>query len=318
MPNGLDTYSDRHATQRMATLADQAELQALRLGTSIVEDGLSGHRIAEAMDDFDSGIEDIEQWNANDLRLENASGPALENVVRRRELLGAYYPFETREANLEYTPSASLVYEFCLAICTAPSITQGDYTELPRKFERLSCMLARTYLGPGGNAYHTGWPRDADAPVNFRDMMAPLHDRTGEWVWSPEDGLPVNPSPKIAKDEGIDLVAWKRNIDGRRGHLFLLGQCACGDNWLDKFDDANPNKLQKWFHPMTLIFPPRKMFFTPFHAVDAVLEQASREAGIVLDRIRLTLLANHCGALHEDDAFRSELRRLIDLVLVDR
>ena len=149
-------------------------------------------------------------------------------------------------------------------------------------------------------------------------MMAPLHEKTGEWVWRPEDGLPDNPSPKVAKDEGIDLIAWKSNIDGRRGHMFLLGQCACGDNWLGKFDDANPDKIRKWFHPMTLIFPPKKLFFTPFHAVDSVLEQASREAGIVLDRIRLTLLASQCVSLEEDEIFQAELKRLIDMVLGDR
>ena len=302
----------------MASVADRAELEALRFGTSVVDDGLSGPRIAEAMEDFDAEIQDMEQWNAYDLQLENASGPALENVLRRRELLGENYPFETRNAYLEYNPSANLVYEFCLAICNAPTITEGEYTELPRKFERLSCMLATTYLGPGGSSHHTGWPRDQGAPVRFRDIMAPIHESTGEWVWRPEDGLPENPSPKVAKDEGIDLVAWKKNIDGRRGHMFLLGQCACGDNWLDKFGDANPDRLAKWFHPMTLVSPPKKMFFTPFHAVDAVLEEASRRAGVVLDRIRMTLLASFCKVLHEDERFRDDLRRLIDLVLGDR
>ena len=160
MPSGLDPYSDRHAVQSMATLADHAELQALRLGSSIVDDGMAGHRIAAAMDDFDSEVDDVQHWHAHDLRLENASGPALENVARRRDLLGDHYPFRTREAYLEYTPSANLVYEFCLASCAAPSITTGAFVQLPRKFERLSCMLAKTYLGPDACALHTGWPRD--------------------------------------------------------------------------------------------------------------------------------------------------------------
>jgi hypothetical protein len=281
-------YTERHIQQRSANDADQAEFTALRMGASAVEDGVLDDRIAGAMDDFDPELPDLERWQADDLRNEAAAGRLHEQIHRRQELLGQRYPFRLEGNSLVHAPSATKVYEFCLSICNAPSITTKPYVQLPRIFEQVARVLAQAYLG--GSSHHTGWPRQDNAPVRFKAMMAPLEEATGEWIWQPEEGLPEDPEPSAAKDEGIDFVAWKALPDGRTGQLFVLAQCACGDDWSSKFHDTCPERLEKWFHPMTLV-PPVKAFCTPHHVTDSVLREASRMAGIVFDRIRLTLLA---------------------------
>ncbi len=308
-----NAFSNRYLLQRSAGFADKAEIHALRNGSAIMDDGLASERIAAAHDDLRPGLNDLTHWQETDLVLDGGAGSTLDSVAQRREILGNGYPFGDAPPSLEYQPSCSLVYEFCLAICNSPSLTQGEYKDLPRVFERLACVLAETYIGLGAGSHHLGWPRDDDDSTLFRDAIAPVHEKTREWRWAPEDELPQNPSVKDIKDGGLDLLAWKM-IDDRVGSLFFLGHCACGQNWQDKFNDANPDDLEKWFKPMTLIRPPVRLFFTPHHVVDPLLREASRTAGIVLDRIRLTLLAGESDHLIQHQDLRRCIEKLVALV----
>ena len=307
-----DSYARRHEMQRLAGIADKAEIHAMRYGSAVVDDGLVSERIAAADDDSPPEVGNRASWHQMDLDQEGRSGGARDNVQRRAELLGNRYPFAL--PYLQYSPSDSLVYEFCLAICNAPNLTSGEYKHLPRVFERLSCVLAETYIGLGADSQHLGWPRDKGGRTGtFQKAIAPIYKKTQEWAWSPEVKLPQNPTVKDVKDGGLDLLAWKK-IDDRSGSLFFLGHCACGDNWQTKFHDANPMELSKWFNPMTLASPPVRLFFTPYHVVDAVIREASRVAGIVLDRVRLTLLAEQSTDLRKDKWLRRRLRELVELV----
>lgn len=306
-------FSSRHDLQRSADVADKAEIHALRCGSAIMDDGLSSERIADAYDDLRPGIIDIPHWQETDLVLDGGAGAALDSVACRRKILGERYPFKGESSSLEYQPSGSLVYEFCLSVCSSPSRTEGEYRELPRVFERLACVLAEAYIGFGAKSHHLGWPRSDSGSSCFRDAITPIHEQTGEWKWDPEDGLPDNPSVRDVKDGGIDLLAWKM-VDDRVGNIFFLGHCACGQNWRDKFNDANPSDLEKWFNPMTLIKPPVRLFFTPYHVVHPWIREASRTAGVVLDRIRLTLIASETDDLRQHRDLRQDLKQLVELV----
>lgn len=282
----IEPYERRHQLQRLSGDADQTELDALHTGRSIVDQGLYDEAIADAMDDFGhDDNDDTPEWARLDLQQDDAVGGLIEVIEQRERLLDGHYPFRRQDNALEYHPSETLVYEFCLVTATT---TERDNPELARIFEQLATLLCRRYLGPEGRAEHIGWPRE-NRP-RFREVAEQLHERSGEWLWRPEPGLPEDPLPRDAKDEGLDFAAWIHNLDDRPGHLFLLGQCACGDNWPNKLTELNVERLRRWFHPACHV-PATRAFCAPFHLTDQNLIDASKRAGIVFDRIRLTLLA---------------------------
>ena len=282
-----EIYGRRHQLQRLAGDADQTELDALRTGQAIFDQGLYDEVVADAMDDFrPDDTANISEWEQHDLQQDDAVGGLIEVIEQRETLLRTRYPFRRCSANaLKYHPSETRVYEFCLLASTTAEL---DNRDLARIFEHLATLLSRRYLGPEGCAEHIGWPRE-NRP-RFRAGVEQIHQRSGEWSWRPEPGLPDDPLPRDAKDEGLDFVAWIHHLDGRPGHLFLLGQCACGDNWSNKLTELSIERLRRWFHPMCHV-PATRAFCTPFHITDQRLIEASKKAGIVFDRIRLTLLA---------------------------
>ena len=295
-----EAFTGRRLQQRLAGDADQTERAALDNGQANVDQGLYDEAVADAMDDFrpDDGQNDPE-WALADRQQDDAVGGLTEILEKRREILGQYYPFRLSSTSLEYTRSDTLVYEFCLVTSTT---REQDDPRLARTFEQLATILAKRYLGPEGRSEHVGWPRQGRP--RFRKVAEHLHQQSGEWYWQPEHGLPDDPEPRHSKDEGMDFAAWIRHLDDRPGQLFLLGQCACGDNWNSKLKDLQPTRLGRWFGPMTYV-PPVRAFCTPFHITDGLLTECSQQAGVLFDRIRLTLLAetapgpirNEIGAL---------------------
>jgi len=142
--------------------------------------------------------------------------------------------------------------------------------------------------------------------------MKVLHERSGEWRWQPEEGLPAEPT--TTGDEGVDFIVWLKALDGRPGQIFLLGQCACGDDWETKFNDIHLDKLYKWFSPKPYVEPVR-IFATPHHLSDGHLIEAQREAGLVLDRARLSVLADKLADEPQIAGWRDRLSEVGGLVL---
>ncbi|MBV9884229.1 MAG: hypothetical protein JO276_14560 [Sphingomonadaceae bacterium] len=304
----FDAYTRRHRDQRRIKDADQTEFEAILRGNAVVDRGIYDDRVADALDDYDpQGAQDMESWHRSDLMIDSAVGQIHEEIERRDGLLGQAYPFRLDDGLLTYEKSKSGFYEFCLAISLADQITTGEHAQLPRAFERLSTILVRSYFGEGARGLHLGTPRDADVGARFRDAMKRAHEETKEWFWGPDPGLPVEPSD--TGDHGVDFVVWKAPPDSRPGSLFILGQCACGDDWASKFDDVNLDRYKKWFNLLTFV-PPVRAFATPHHVSDGFLHEALKLAGLMFDRGRLTLAAETaCDA--ED--YRSWAGRIADL-----
>ena len=285
-----DPYSLRHQAQRSAYDADQAEFLAFRDGTAVLDAGVYDERVAGAMDDFESSDVAVGTiWHGEDLKYDTAVGKIHEEIERRRSLLGSRYPFSLSGGTLRYQSKENGIYEFLLAICNSPTLTSGKHACLPRVFERLSARLVAAYFGSDTEFIHTGAPRDKEVGKSFIDAMKTVAERTQEWTWGPDEDLPDDP---INGDSGCDFVVWPSPPDGRKvGQLFILGQCACGNDWSTKFNDLTIKKLSKWFNPLSLVDPVR-CFSTPFHVVDAMLKEASREGGMVFDRARLVSISH--------------------------
>lgn len=309
-----DPYKSRNLEQRVIKDADQTEVTAMRRGSVLVDAGLYDDRVSGAMDDFDSQDQTVTQrWHAEDLKYETASGEIYEEIERRIELLGKYYPFQLNDSQLVYRPSQTHYYEFCLAISTAPTITSGDYVRLPRVFERTCTLLAKLYLGHDTGSVHVGSPRDEDIGTTFYNAMQKVNNLTGEWVWNAIQDF--GDRPQTTGDEGLDFIVWKNTPDGRKGKVFIIGQCACGDDWTNKFYDLTVDKISKWFHPLSYVKHPIRAFAAPFHLSDMNLINAQNDAGLVFDRARLTILAETFVQNQELIQWQNEIDELIALVI---
>jgi hypothetical protein len=306
-------YQDRRLAQRAATDADQAEFAAITRKSAVVDAGIFDDRIAGSLDDFDpGGVAPEGSWHQVDLEMDSAVGGIREEIERRLKILGSAYPFQLKANELVYTPSDNQVYEFCLAISCAPTITKGKFVDLPRVFERASALFIQRYLGKHTQSLHTGFPRDESAGKTFRQVMKKLNEASDEWIWSTHPDLP--PVPPDNKDEGLDFVVWKESLDKRVGKIFIVGQCACGDDWDQKLNDLSLPRLDKWFHPLTYV-PPVRAFTTPHFLSDGNIIDAQREAGVIFDRARITLIADRFLDLPEDAWITPRLQELAKLVL---
>lgn len=315
-----DRYSVRHEEQRASRDADQAEKVAMSLGSCVIDAGVRDDIIAEAIegDEFEPnmvGLEGIppgrETWHRLDLRVEGSVSAIHEEISRRSAFLGQGYPFRLDGNNLCYRPSASRFYEYCLSISVAPNITTGEYVRLPRSFERIVALVTRLYMGSHTKSLHTGHPRDG-AFGKWHHAMKELHRQSKEWWWTPEEGLPEEPT--VGGDCGVDFVVWKQPLDERPGAIFVIGQCACGGDWDTKLDELSIKVLESWFRPLTYVEPIRA-FANPFALSDGNFQFAHKRAGWVLDRIRLSAMAEAVADDPEYQVWGPQIKSLIDVAL---
>lgn len=306
-------YSEKNKALIDYKNADQTEFAALIFKYTSLEAGIDDNKIASSYDDFENNS-DVSDWSRMDAAEDDAIGSIIDVIEKRKSTLGDSYPFELHDGEVKLISSPTekhLVYLFCLAIVNAPNITTGEYAQLPRIFENLSASISKLLLGGLSKSLHIGWPRAEGAPKKFKELADWIRSHVGgEWSWSPQDGLKDEDASRI-KDSGIDYISWIDFQDKRDGKLFITGQCACGNDWPDKFDDININKLKMWFHPLTIV-KPIKAFCTPFCVADGHIIDAGNSDNIVLDRIRLTKLAQNLNFVEEYDLFE-KIKGMIEI-----
>ena len=298
--------------QRLSSDADRVELEALASGYTVIDSGAEDELVAGVLDDLAADSmspANSEEWQRSDLIRDDSVGLIHGELATRLDLLGMAYPFDLHQGTLIYAKDRhSPIYEFLLSASSSKFVS-GRHAELPRTFERVATRLVTCYFGANAKGMHIGWPRDGN--TSFKAAAAQLHSCTGEWHWGPEESL----DPGDVKDEGCDFVVWLHPSDGRQiGQLFVLGQCACGNNWQDKYGDLNIKRMEKWFNKLSTVEPVRA-FATPWHVGDYLLREASRQAGLLFDRARLVLIASMAGT----SAFDNEtLARMDDLTALVR
>jgi len=266
--------------------ADQFEFAAMKGTFATIDSAIVDNTISGQIDDeMDAAGVNGPHWQVQDLAEEGLLDSTRREIERRIKILGAGYPFKFSGNKLLYVPSTSGVYEFCLSVTQAPTITAGDYVRFPRIFERLVTYLLKAYFGRHSSALHTGHPRSP--ATSFKEIMSRLDKGSGEMVWQPQAGL----NEVDIKDETLDFVITLPSLDHRSGALYILGQCACGNNWDTKLDDPNIRLLSRWFHPGWPIQPVRA-FTTPFVIGDETMRSVVCESGaLVFDRPRLIKIA---------------------------
>lgn len=288
-------WSSRYQLARAARDADQAELAAIQVNTSSASISILDERIAELTEDgiIDDIDDPLSTQIQRDHQLDSLMSTTLEEIERRQNLLGEKYPFTLDKGTLRYTKSQTGVYEYCLAISSAPTVTETPFTELIRYFEIFAADVVRAYLGEGASFLRTGAPAITHprSSKNLQDAFERVYGETGEWKWDPHDEAKGDQGN--VQDEGLDFMVWKK-IDNRNGSLFIMGQCACGNsNWYDKDQDldADFKKIGRWVRKLSHVKPVRA-FAIP-HPVTSrnVFVTLSERAGLTIDRIRLTKIA---------------------------
>lgn len=312
-PRGGQKWENRYAYDTVSENADEAEWSAVVNGSAHLSIGVTDQMMAESGEEFVPVRTLDDPLQGREMVQESLQGTVAELLLERQRLLGDAYPFSIDGNTLSYQPVDDLLYVTLLGICQAPSLSAAPYNTLAQLFENLSVMAGRSYLGASTKGYRSGWPRPDGEAQRFRALVSSIKTLTGnhlgEWYWRPNEDLPDDPTSRNIKEGGLDIVVWKPWSDQRTGQLYLLGQCACGKDWLEKFKDLETDRLKNW---CTLSHAaPLRSFFTPRFAVAALLSEASQEAGLVFDRIRMVQTLRSDPMALEVAAMSVELRNCI-------
>jgi hypothetical protein len=162
-------------------------------------------------------------------------------------------------------------------------------------FENLSCAAAKNFLD--GEFLRFGWPRTS-LPSNFstnsqnygklsagfKEAITEMCDKIGE-------GEGYNDLPDLsAKDDSLDVVAWKNLPDGKTSKLILFGQCASGNDWHDKLQELQPDTLWDQWMSKPKVSPLLRVFFIPHRIPRIRWDYTARYAGVFFERCRISYL----------------------------
>ena len=294
---GRSVFENRGIYETEYQNADEAEWSAALNGTAHIWQGTRDEMMSDAA--FERGELALpgNYFMTREAVDEYLQASVLEIIHERQHLLGeAGYPFRLQGNSLVLCGDESHPYLALLTLCQLPSVSSSFYKAAPVAFEYLSMIAARALLGIRSKGWRFGWPRDNQGQVKVADAVHALQRRAGdhidEWHWQPAPSKPKNPNARDLKDAGMDFVAWLPWHDSGPGQLHLLGQCACGEDWVLKKHDLNFNKLAEW---MRLPHPhPVRAIFTPRHLALPTLRDSASEAGLVFDRIRITQAIMNC------------------------
>lgn len=284
-----DQYSQLGQNLKFAKNADQAELLAIERQSASIVSSLLDERISGELDDNASDDKVI----GTSAQEEDLAGRTLEHIQERERFLGDSYPFFVDGQTLRYRPGGNGVYEFCLRLSLMDHSANQNSDDVVL-FELLSARAVSFFLS--GDYLRSGWPTHdlVERPKRLKAVSERLHKLTGEWHWSPMPSSENDPNSRVTKDEGMDFVVWRR-LDSRDASLFIAGQCACGNDWRNKLSELNPDRLARWW-PRATNVPFVRAFALPYVIPgNNAIQDVSRQAGLVFDRVRLTLASMNIG-----------------------
>ena len=190
------------------------------------------------------------------------------SVLRiRLTLYGASPPYTMEgehiasNISLEQQPAYLACLLFSVFGNPEPSLVGGTI------FEKISTEAVKNYLG--GDAITTGFPSN----MKIEDVANSIGER---FNFEPHT---------IAKDSGVDIVAWKKFNDERPSQCVILVQCAAGGNWKNKTGVP----LNAWRRHIAWTAPPQSGFCIPASISDYELfvHYSALGGNIFFDRTRI-------------------------------
>ncbi len=194
---------------------------------------------------------------------------AQNEIIRRHKAIGEDYPFcidEKGRALHLVSPVTTVgsIYLFCLYLShsfnrvivpeeLAPEVTN----EIRDLFQACATVAAGGFVE--GPAMSFGWPR----PENEL-FLAALHRVYSKFGDGKPHDTPRPAAPKQVKDNGIDVIAWKRTPDNLPNTLYLVAQVASGVNWKQKSVTTDRIHFHKYWFVNEPASQPHDAMFMPF------------------------------------------------------
>ena len=250
-------------TLHRSKVADWLELKAIASPDRKVAFStlVSASALIENVQEEDIGDEDI--------RDEELVLLAQNEIDRRQKNMGDDYPFKinARGQALCLIKPVSLVgyvYLFCLYLSHAygseliPNDFAPDVTGTTRDlFQVCATVAAGGYVT--GNSISFGFPRPEGE--HFITALHRVYKLFGE-------GKPVEKprpaAPSKVKDNGIDVIAWRRTVDNLPHTFYLVGQVASGNDWVDKSVIADSIHFHEYWFNEKPSSKPHEAMFMPF------------------------------------------------------
>lgn len=191
--------------------------------------GLSDLNLAEVDRESISGLTPAEI----DEKIENEVNILFVCIEYRKSLISTKYPFDISGNsiklldNLSYEQKAYISFLFSSNL----SIFNEFSTDLTSEFEYLVYCAAKVFFPVqtiikqfGKNSDYTG-----TAQAKIRSLAQDMNVKTRD-----EEINKVNGN----QEKGLDIIAWIPFSDKDTNMLIYLFQCACGDGWIKKFNEA--------------------------------------------------------------------------------
>ena len=293
-PNGPKFSSPRNE------IADYIELLCWRdRQTSIAHVTRAIARSAE--NDYTSGVV-IDESTENNLHggqtsvtAESALDEAFAEIEMRRLACGGDYPFEIANQGHTLVPTQgidsdrSAVYLYLLLATRLNMQLTRDHAGIDGTllFEYLCADVAKEYFGNRANSLVFG---TAAHKRSFPGKISDLCERINEG--GRFDSTITDPNRR--RDGKLDVVAWIPFADNLPGKLIGFGQCKTGTHYRDSLTHLQPDQFcAKWMR-FPLANNPIRMFFIAeaLRLVWGDREDASRDAGLLLDRCRIVELSS--------------------------
>jgi len=298
-------------TVHRTMVADWLELEAIsspdgRVGFATL---ISAAELSEEEQPEDMADEDIKQ---DALVLSSQA-----ELARRLKNIGDDYPFRITENGraLEFlnpVTKVGSVYLFCLFLSHAsdrtiiPKALAPKVTNKTRDlFQACATVAAGGFVQ--GPSMSFGLPRPDVA--TFLKALHRVYKLFG-------DGKPrKNPRPAAAKkikDNGIDIIAWRRSIDNLPCTLYMIGQVASGENWEGKSVVPDREHFHKYWFEDIPGSQPHDAMFMPFG-----LEPENPEDNTTYDDVLkdyMQSIAYRYGTLFYRDRIAKHLAQGLQLV----
>jgi hypothetical protein len=243
--------------------ADWLELKAIESPDGRIGFGTLTSAAALTEDEQDENIADED---AKDDRLVL---DAQEEIGRRLDSVGDDYPFRIDDKGqamhfIKPLTQTGSIYLFCLFLSHAYDRTIVPRTLAPRVtnsernlFQACSTVAAGGYVQ--GPAISFGWPRpDGSAYLRaLKRVYAIFGDGTPRRSARPA-------APKGVKDNGVDIIAWRRAADGLPGTHYMVAQVASGADWVDKSVVTDREHFHDYWFERKPGSPTTDAMFMPF------------------------------------------------------
>jgi hypothetical protein len=218
----------------------------------------------------------------------------LQQVRARSRAIGHGYPIERHGLGFRArgTWDGYLCYSFLLFVSLNQSYGELNFRSGAREpallFEVLTARALELFMG--GQAIRIGAPRVAPVPGAFPAALIYLANAIREPSRG-DGGL----EHQTSGDDGLDIWLVKRFKDDRASSIFVVAQCAIGEDWAAKRSELD---LDLWYRHIDWFTRPLKAFAVPFQISQESWRETAARGGLILDRPRIaqTIRATHLPA----------------------